>query len=356
MKIYTLGPVEMFPATLKKSSEQIPYFRTPEFSEIVLDCERMIKDFAGAGDEDRVVLLTCSGTGAMEATVLNCLTKDDHVLVIDGGTFGHRFVEMCELHQIPHEVIHLDAEEAFSEEQLDKYQNENLTALLVNIDETSTGQLYPLEMLSDFCKKKGMYLIVDAISSFLVDSFNQRQSGVDITIVSSQKALALAPGLSIVIISERMLKDRIEKNTCPVMYFDFNDHLNNAKRGQTPFTPAVGIILQLHQRLQGIKEKGVQEEIDNIARIAMDFRERVRKSGLPVRLPDYPMSNACTTLIFDDGRAYEVHEILKNKYGLIVTPSGGTKKKHILRVGHLGNLTINDNIELIDAMKNVLGV
>ena len=352
MKIYTLGPVEMFPYSLEKAGRQIPYFRTPDFSEVVLDCERMIKELAGASEEDKVVLLTCSGTGAMEAAILNCLTEKDHVLIIDGGSFGHRFVQMCELHGIPHEVVSLGRDEALSEAHLEKYKNMKLTALLVNHDETSTGQLYSLDMLSAFCKAKDMYLIVDAISSFLVDSYDMTKTGADITIVSSQKALALAPGLSFVIISERMIRDRLNILSCPVMYFDFKDYIKNGIRGQTPFTPAVGTILQMHQRLQVIMKTGYSAEMNRVARLAEDFRERARE--LPVRLPNYPMSNACTALLFDNGRAYETYTVLKEKYGLVVTPSGGALKDYIIRVGHLGNLSIEDNAELILAMKEVL--
>ena len=352
MKLFTLGPVEMFPYTLECSAEQVPYFRTAEFSEVVLECEALLKQFAHARDEDKVVFLTSSGTGAMEATVMNCLTTQDHVLVIDGGSFGHRFVQLCELHQIPHEVIHLEHGEALSAEHLEAYRDTDLTALLVNIDETSTCQLYPIDMLSAFCKSKGMLLIVDAISSFLIDPLDFTASGVDALILSSQKAFALAPGLSMVLLSERMYEERVSKIKSPSMYFDFMDHLVNGKRGQTPFTPAVGVILQLNQRLRAIREIGLETLLDHAAELARDFRARVTE--LPVELADYPLSNACTPIIFKDGNAVEVFETLKNEYGLFVTPTGGPLHDTVLRVGHMGNLTIEDNTLLIDTLRKVL--
>lgn len=357
MKIFTIGPVEMFPYTLEESSKQLPYFRTPEFSDAVLKCSDMLKEFAYADKSDEVVLLTCSGTGAMEATVINCLTKNDKVLIINGGSFGNRFVQLADLHGIPNEVLRLEGETAFEQNMLDKFDGKGFTALMVNIDETSTAQLYPIKVLSDFCKKNNMLFIVDAISSFLLDDIKFSECGIDAMIVSSQKALALAPGLSFVMLSERMINERVDKIDSGNMYMDFKDHLINGKRGQTPFTPAVGTILQMKDRLEHISKTGVEHEINRSAEVAKDFRERIKE--LPpemIRLPKYPMSNACTAIYFDGDNAKVVYEKLKSDYGMVLTPSGGKMENKILRVGHLGNHSINDNIELVSAIKDVMGI
>lgn len=352
MKLFTVGPVEMHPYVLEMSKEQLPYFRTPEFSEVVFECEKYIKEFAKAKENDRVAFLTCSGTGAMEASVLNCLNENDNVLVIDGGSFGHRFCQICETHGIPHEVLKLSFGEKLTYDKLKEFEEHELTALLVNIHETSTCQLYDIEMLGNFCKRKGMYFIVDAISSFLADEFDFAKNGVDVMIASSQKALALAPGLSFVIISERMYQDRIKDAKVKCMYLDFNDHLKNGLRGQTPFTPAVGIILQLQCRLRHIAKQGIDAEVAHVKNIAQDFRNRLKE--LPVRLPEYDISNACTPIIFENGGAYDTYTKLKEEYGLVITPNGGELADTVTRVGHIGYHTIEDNIELIFAMKKVM--
>lgn len=351
-KLFTLGPVEMYPYTLRKASEQIPYFRTPEFSKIVLETETLLKNIANAKSDDKVVFLTSSGTGAMEATVMNCLSQDDYVLVIDGGTFGHRFVELCELHNIKHEILKVPYGKAFSAEWLEKYEMRGFTTLLVNIDETSTAQLYPIKILSDFCQRNRMYLIVDAISSFLVDPFDFSTSKIDAAIFSSQKAFALAPGLSMVILSKRLYEERVEHINSHMMYFDFKGHIKDGLRGQTPFTPAVATILQLHQRLLKIQEEGVLQVIAHASHIAQDFRERMRL--LPVSIPQYPLSNACTPLVFDNGKAYQVYETLKRDYSLIITPNGGDLAQNVVRVGHMGNHTVEDNILLVEKIQEVL--
>lgn len=352
MKLFTLGPVQMYPYTLEKSAEQIPYFRTPEFSEVVLENEKMIKEIAYAQEGSKTVFLTASGTGAMEATIMNCLGRDDSVLVIDGGSFGHRFAQLCERHEIPHQVLKLPFGEALTREHLKEYEDTPFTALLVNIHETSTGQLYPMELLSDFCVKKNMLFIVDAISSFLADPFYFSKYSVDVVIFSSQKALALAPGLSIVLLSERIYEQRVKKKKCVSMYFDFDSHIENGKRGQTPFTPAVGVLLQLNDRLKHIVNQGIEDCVHFAAELAGDFRRKIE--GLSVELPSYPLSNACTPLVFPDNNAKKVYENLKYNYGLVLTPNGGELADKVLRVGHLGCHTLEENDVLVKALKEVL--
>lgn len=150
----------------------VPYFRTQEFSNLMIDSDKLLRKFMHAGDDSKAIYLTASGTGAMESVIMNCLRKDDRVLVIDGGTFGHRFVDLCELHGIPYIAIKLDPNEKLTMQHLSRYNGQKITALLVNIDETSTGQLYDINILSTFCKRNGCYLIVDAISSYLIDPYD----------------------------------------------------------------------------------------------------------------------------------------------------------------------------------------
>ena len=147
MKLFTVGPVEMYPFTLKTAAGQIPYFRTKEFSAMML--EELLKKQMHAPDTSRLVFLTASGTGAMEATVFNLFNKDDRLLIIDGGSFGHRFAQICELHGIPHDVLTLSFGESLTSERLEEYSGTAYTGLLVNIHETSTGQLYDINTLKN---------------------------------------------------------------------------------------------------------------------------------------------------------------------------------------------------------------
>ena len=353
MKLFTLGPVEMFDRTFEIAKRQVPYFRTPEFSQVVLDCERLLKKFARAKDTDKAVFLTCSGTGAMEATVLNCFDESDKLLVINGGSFGHRFCEICEIHNIPYTSVDLPYGKTLTREDVFAYDGQGCTGLLVNIDETSTGQLYDIKMLSEFCKKNSAVFVVDAISSFLADPIDMTELGIDALIFSSQKSLALAPGLSVVLLSAAMYENRVQGKRPKSMYLDFNSHIENGKRGQTPFTPAVRLIYELQDMLHYIDEIGLENRLAHMKEVAADFRAMLAGTGL--RLPEYPLSNAVTPLYFPDGNAYEVYETLKRDYDVFVTPNGGDLAKTVIRVGHLGNHTIEDNKMLIELFAKVMG-
>ena len=278
MKLFTVGPVEMYPFTLKTAAGQIPYFRTKEFSAMMLESEELLKKQMHAPDTSRLVFLTASGTGAMEATVFNLFNKDDRLLIIDGGSFGHRFAQICELHGIPHDVLTLSFGESLTSERLEEYSGTAYTGLLVNIHETSTGQLYDINMLSDFCRRKDMLLVVDAISSFLADDINAEKYSIDALITSSQKGLALGPGMSFVLLSERAIHDRIGRISPPSLYLDFSDHLKNQERGQTPFTPAVRVLYELNEMLRHIEydEGGIENRLNTVRAEAEWFRSQVR--------------------------------------------------------------------------------
>lgn len=349
---FTVGPVQMDEATRRLGAEQIPYFRTPEFSELMKENEALMKQFMHAGQDARAVFLTASGSGAMEAAVMNLFGKEDKLLVVDGGSFGHRFVKICEIHEIPFTRIGLEAGRGLKAEELVCYRDQGYTGFLVNVHETSTGVHYDMEMISRFCKENGLLLVVDSISSFLADEFDMEKLGVDIVLTGSQKALALPPGIGVLVISRRAV-DRMENIPVKSLYFDLKDYLKNGERGQTPFTPAVSVLIQMNQRLKAIGEKGLEAETLRIKGLAEDFRDRIREENLPFTIASDSLSNAVTPLHPLHTQAYRVFEILKDEYGIFVCPNGGELAETVFRVGHIGDLTIEDNIKLVDALKDM---
>lgn len=348
---FTVGPV-MFGETVRGiGAEQVPYFRTPEFSEIMLENERLVKLFIKAEKDARVVFITGSGTSSMEATVMDVLSPDDKVLVIDGGSFGHRFVQMLELHHIPHSIIKMEFGHNIKKEQLIEFEGKGYTAFLVNIDETSTGVLYDKKLISDFCRRNNMLFVVDAISSFLADDFDMADLGVDVVIAGSQKALACPPGISLIVLSKRA-QERVEEHPMKCMYLSLKEALKNGERGQTPWTPAVGILRQINARLREIESAGgVENETSKVATIATDFRKRIK--DMPFEIVSESLSNCVTPLHPTTTSAYDIFTILKNEYNIWVCPNGGELQDKVFRVGHIGALTIEDNIKLVDALKDM---
>ena len=342
---FTVGPVQPYEDTLKIGSEPVPYFRTSEFSKIMLENENLIKEFTNA-PSSKVAFLTGSGTFAMECAVMNFLTENDKALIINGGSFGHRFCEICEIHNVPFTEIKLNFGEQITKEKLSQYKNH--TALIVNIHETSTGVRYDLDLISEFCKKNNLFLMVDAISSFGADEYNIEKNNVDVTIISSQKALACPPGISALILSQKALS-KLEKINPKNLYMDVKIALKNQERGQTPFTPAVGTLLQINERLKTIKNNGgIEYQINCVKTIAEDFRSRIK--GLPLEIASTHFSNCVTAIHPLKNNANEIFLKLKDEYNIWICPNGGDLKDKIFRVGHIGNLTIDDNTTLINAL------
>lgn len=350
---FTVGPVMSCTEVREVASEQIPYFRTDEFSKVMLENELLLKSFFKAKTSSRVIFMTGSGTASMDAIVLNTLTKEDKILVINGGSFGHRFCQICDVYDLNYTEIKCSIGKTLKKDELYKYDGAGYTALLVNLDETSTGVLYDIDMISNFCKKNNIFLIVDSISSFLCDPFNMTELGVNAVITGSQKALAIAPGISIICVDEIAI-NRINRNKIKAYYLDLKPYLSNMERGQTPFTPAVGILLQLNKRLNMIRTAGgVENEINKTLARAEYFRDKIK--DLPFNIFPDKMSNAVTALTLKNKEksAYTVFQILKDEYNIWVCPNGGDLKDLIFRVGHIGDLSTNDYDKLIAALNDL---
>ena len=348
---FTVGPVMSSDEVRSIGAEQVPYFRTAEFSAVMLENEKYMLEYAKAPEGSRAVFMTCSSTGSMEAVVMNCFTKEDKVLVINGGSFGQRFVELCEIHEIPHVVLKLEHGKQLTKERLYEYDGQNFTGLLVNVDETSTAVLYDTMMIGEFCKKNNMFFVCDCVSAFLADPFNMAECGADVMITGSQKVLACPPGISIIVLAPRGL-ERVAASKARTMYFDLKDALKNQERGQTPFTPAVGILLQINERLKEIDRKGgADAEVARVAAQAEDFRTKIKE--LPFEFVSESPANGVTSVHPTTAKAYDIFLTLKDEYGIWICPNGGDMKDTIFRVGHIGALTHEDNTTLIDALKDM---
>lgn len=348
---FTVGPVQSSDAVRAIGAEQVPYFRTSEFSDVMFENERLIKKFAKASDDSKVVFLTSSGSGAMETAIMNTLTPNDKTLVVNGGSFGHRFVELLDLHHVPYTEIKLEHGKALKAEHLAPYEGQGYTVFLVNKHETSTGVHYDMNLISDFCKRNQLFLIVDCISTFLADPFDMKDLGADIMITGSQKALACPPGISVMVLSPNAIS-RVNNTKCVCQYFDLQIALKNMERGQTPWTPAVGILRQINARLKEIEANGgVEGEIKRIGALATYFREKIK--DLPFEIVSESLSNAVTPLHPTTASAYDIFLKIKDEYGMWVCPNGGDMKDIVFRVGHIGALTTDDYDKLIAAFKEM---
>ena len=351
---FAVGPVPSSDAVKAIGAGDSPYFRTPEFSEMMLESERLLCSLADAPEGSRAVFPTCSGTGAMEAAVMGLLdSRVDRAIVVDGGSFGRRFRAMLDLHDVDNVPIVLEPGSPLTETDLAAVNAEGCTAFLVNLGETSQGVLYDAELIGRFCREHELFLIVDGISSFLADPFHMEDMGADVLITDAQKALACPPGVAPMVLSPRAV-DRASRIKQPCMYLDLRDLLLNQERGQTPFTPAVTTLLQIHERLDAINRAGgARVEVARCGRIAEDFRQRLMASGLPFKMRLESPSNAVTYIECPELSAKVLFAKLKDEYGIWLCPNGGANADTSFRVGHIGEHPISDNALLVAAMSEV---
>lgn len=347
-RIYTPGPVKMSARTLALGQVQTPYFRNRPFSELVLACETWLLALANAPAGSRVVFLTASGTAAMEAVVMQLLSPDAPVAVINGGTFGQRFVDLCRLHGLAVQDIGVDRDPLSDGHW--QAQVQGAQALLVNGHETSVGHVYDLEATGQFCAKQDMLHVVDAISLFVTDRVDMQAQQIDALILSSHKGLALPPGLAMVVLAPRALA---RVRPAGVSYLDFAAHLRDGARGQTPFTPAVSVFVQLYDRLQGLMAQGKAQVWQETARLAAHFRQGLE--GLPMHPYARCMPNAMTAVqVAPHLSALELVQRLEQEHGCVVAPNGGALAEQVFRVSHMGDMQVEDLAFLLQAIRAVV--
>lgn len=349
-KLYTPGPVTIHKHILDIGAKQPPYNRTDEFSQLTHEILSGLKYIFQTSGE--VALLTGSGTLAMEAAVLNFLTPSDRVIVANGGTFGQRWCDLCKVHAIPFREIQLEAGADLDLNQLrETCKEEKYSAFLINAHETSTGQLYDVQAIGKVVRDLGLFYIVDAISAVCADPFQMDDWNVDIAILSSQKALALPPGLSFVAMGAQALA-RSTEIVPKSLYLNLQDYLKNQERGQLPYTPAIGLLLQLHQRLLDIQQHTLPRTIADHAHRSSVFRKGI--SDLPFTILPSRQSNAMTALICEDMDALEVVHHLQVHHAVEVAPSGGALKHKLIRISHMGVQSSADRDFIVAALAGVV--
>ena len=236
------------------------------------------------------MLLTASGSGAMEAAVISIFRADEPLLVINGGTFGQRFADICARHRMNYTVLNLPFEEDLTEAHLAPFRDKGFKGLLIQGHETSIGKKMDLKMVGQWCKEEDCLLVADCVSAFLVDPIDMADMNIGVFLTSSQKSLALPPGLTIVVCTQEIVEERISPDVSPCYYLDLWAAYHNAERGQTPFTPALGIIYQLEARLAEISAAGgVDACIQGSETLASYFRTEVQRRT-PFTLPQFSLS------------------------------------------------------------------
>ena len=328
--------------------------RGPEFQDMLKRCTDSLKQVFKT-DSD-VLILTGSGTGAMEAAVVNVLSPGDQVLSVSIGVFGDRLAQIAEAFGASVTRMTATWGTAADPEAVRTALAENpaIKAVMVTHNETSTGVTNDMAAISAVVKDADKLLIVDAISSLSSLPFYTDEWGCDVVMSGSQKGYMVPPGLAFVSVSPRAW-DAFKEAKMPRFYWDFGRAKSYLERGQTPWTPAVSVFYGLDAALERMLEEGMDAIFERHARVGRMTRDGVRELGLSLFADESCASNTVTAVNAPEGiNPGALLRQLQADHDVVLSGGQGALDGKILRVGHLGYITDNDIGEVLDALASTL--
>lgn len=347
------GPTPVPDRVVRKMSAPILTHRSTEFSDLLRQVALGLQHVFQT--ENDVLVLTASGSGAMEAAVVNLLSPGDRVLAISGGKFGGRWVELCATYGIDAVTLDVEWGTAADPDEVDRILGEQgpFEAVLATHSETSTGVLHDIEALGRIARGHGCYLVVDAISGLGANELRTDDWHVDIALTGSQKALMIPPGLAFISVSERAWQ-RIEGSRQPSYYLNLNRARDSFAKGLTPYTPAVSLLMGLDESLRMMKELGLEEIYRIHERNALVTRAGVAALGLDLfaRRP----SNVLTSVVMPPGiDGSELLKTIKKECGVTIANGMDHYRGKYIRIAHLGyNVAPSDMIVALRALEHGL--
>lgn len=331
--------------------------REPEFADLQADVRRRLVDTLAPGGDHAAVLLTGSGTAAMEAAVSSLVGPDERLLVCRNGVYGERLAHIARAHGLDHTT--LDAPSWF-----DAIDPAALAAALdadplvrvvaVVHHETTTGLLNPVRALAEVCRTRGRALLVDAISSLGGEELELAGWGLDAVIGTANKCVRGLPGVSFVL-CRRGLLERAAAWPPRSLYLHLPAYFAEQERGGIPFTPAVQVTYALREALAELAEEGVAARARACRALAERLRAGAGRLGLDLLLPAERRSSTVTTIALPAGWSYErLHDALRAA-GFVIYAGQGDLRRRAFRVATMGPLDEADVDRLLEALAKVVG-
>ena len=363
-RLYTPGPTPLLPAAQFAMAAADIHHRTPEFRALFQRVLAQLKVFVGTKND--VLLLSSSGTGAMEAAVSNLTSPGDRVLVLTAGKFGERWVALSKAFGCQVDQLSAPYGETFDLAEVKNSLKPEHRAVYMQATETSTAVRHDVEAIAKLVRATDTLLVVDGITGLGTTNFDVDGWGIDVLIGGSQKAVMIPPGLAYLSVSERAWA-AMEKAKNPRYYFDLRKERKNASAGESAYTPAVALIAGLGAALDyiagqagGDLEKGRIALIDNAEVNAAATRAGLVALGFTLFAPKAPAAAATAVAVPEGMDSSVVVKALKTKFALVAANGQGEMKGKIFRVAHLGFFDYLDTIAFLGAAehiaKDVLGL
>lgn len=353
-RLYTPGPTPVPEQIMLTMAEPMIHHRHPEFQEILTSINENLKYLFQT--ENGVMTLTSSGTGAMEASVANVLSRGDTAVYVNGGKFGERWGEILNAYGCTAVEIAMEWGTPVSPEQVvgTVKNNSDTKAVYLTHSETSTGTATDIRAIAEAVHKHNndIAVIVDGITSVGAMESKMDEWDLDIVVTGSQKGLMIPPGLAHIAVSERAWK-LVEKSDLPCYYFDLKAAKKALGKNDTPWTPAVTLIIGLEKALKMLREEGIENVWARHQRCADAIREGCKALGL--KLLSSSPSNALTAVYVPDGVEFKkFNSVIKQKYGITVAGGQGHLKGKIFRISHLGYYDELDMMTMMAALERTL--
>jgi len=347
----TPGPSPLAPQVREALGRDIIHHRTEEFRSILAEVDEGLKYTFRT--QSPVLTFASSGTGAMEAAVSNFLSHQDKALVIVGGKFGERWKEICESFKVKTVCLDIEWGQAPCVEEISEIikRDSQIRAVYTTLCETSTATVYDIKGIAQITRGKDILLVVDAISGLGQDVLETDLWGVDVVVSGSQKGFMLPPGLSFISLN-RKAETFLKKSDLPKYYFDINKALKAYHKSDTPFTPAVGLIMALREALRIIKEEGIETRWQYFAKLS----EAVRKSlsSLGFKLFSKNPSSSVTAVSLEGLDTQQIVKKMRSMFGISIAGGQSHLKGKIIRIAHMGYINEQDIVMTLSCLEKVL--
>jgi len=330
---------------------QKTYHRSDEFRQMFKGLkEKLRKLFL---TEYEIVVLTCSGTGAMETSVVNFCNKKDKVLYVNQGKFGNRWGEICKTYDIQTDELYIRPGYAPQIKDIESYDLEKYNAVFLTHSETSTATLTDIKTLSNYIHEKtNALVIVDSITSVCAIEFRMDEWGVDVAVSASQKGFMCPPGLSIVAFNEKA-KEKLGNTDVSRYYFDLRKELESGKNNLTSWTPSIPLFYGLDTASEMILSEGLENRWNRTSRSAGYFRDESVKLGFSIY--SHNPTDSLTALTLPNNLKSDLFiRSLHEQYGVFISNGQGELRNKIIRVSHMGNLELDDFKALIETFQKQL--
>ena len=355
-RLFTPGPTALHPAVQSALARPILHHRTEEFRTLFRESRAGLKAFLKT--EDEVLILAASGSGGMEAALVNVLSPGDTMLALVAGSFGERWAGIGKAHGMDVRILEAPWGEAVSPGAVAAALDENprIRAVFVQLNESSTGAAHDVQALARIVRARNddTLLVVDAISGAGAIPLETQAWGIDLVVVGSQKALALPPGLAFVSVSARAW-ERIESSKTPRFYFDLRRERKAQQGGESAFTPAISNVVALKASLDFVASLGgVDALVENAHTLAAMTRAAAEGLGMPL-VAKRDHGDALTALLPPPGLdSGSIVKALKADFASTLAGGQGKLKGKILRIAHLGYYDVTDTLGLIGTLEIVL--